>query len=214
MRLILSLILSVLVGAAMGGLLFGADMIGFYLILLMPLAVGALVGLATSFPAVPGRIPTFPLLVVALIGCAAAVVVYWGATYLQYREEFVKVAQENIAVGRDEALALLPEFEQEAYGTTGFPAMLALLAEEGLSITRTGSSSSSSGLLLQGGIAYAYWIGEIVLMVIVAWVSVFRRYTTELGQEICAGADGRHERYCPYRPADPLTLRIRESSQS
>lgn len=107
MRLILSLILSVLVGAAMGGLLFGADMIGFYLILLMPLAVGALVGLATSFPAVPGRIPTFPLLVVALIGCAAAVVVYWGATYLQYREEFVKVAQENIAVGRDEALALL-----------------------------------------------------------------------------------------------------------
>ena len=71
MRLILSLILSVLVGAAMGGLLFGADMIGFYLILLMPLAVGALVGLATSFPAVPGRIPTFPLLVVALIGFAS-----------------------------------------------------------------------------------------------------------------------------------------------
>ncbi|MBV6437638.1 MAG: hypothetical protein AELANPGJ_02927 [Anaerolineae bacterium] len=61
--------------------------------------------------------------------------------------------------------------------------MLALLAEEGLSITRTGSSSSSSGLLLQGGIAYAYWIGEIVLMVIVAWVSVFRRYTTNWGKK-------------------------------
>lgn len=183
MRLILSLILSVLVGAAMGGLLFGADMIGFYLILLMPLAVGGLVGLATTFPAVPARIPTFPLLIVALIGCAVAVVVYWGATYFQYREEFVKVVQENIAVERDEALALLPEFEQEAYGTTGFPAMLALLAEEGLSITRTGSSSSSSGLLLQGGVAYAYWIGEIVLMLIVAWAAVFRRYTTNYGKK-------------------------------
>ncbi len=144
---------------------------------------GGLVGLATTFPALPARIPTFPLLIVALIGCAVAVVVYWGATYFQYREEFVKVVQENVDITRDEALALLPEFEQETYGTSGFPAMLALLAEEGLSITRTGSSSSSSGLLLQGGVAYAYWIGEIALMLIVAWAAVFRRYSTNYGKK-------------------------------
>lgn len=183
MRLILSLLLSVIVGAAMGGLLFGADMIGFYLILLMPLAVGGLVGLATTFPAVPARIPTFPLLIVALIGCAVAVGVYWGATFLKYREDLTQMVQTEWNVSREEAAEAVPQLEQEIYGTSGFPAMMSLLAETGFSITRTGSSSSSTGLTLQGGVAYAYWIGEIVLMLIVAWAAVFRRYTTNYGKK-------------------------------
>jgi hypothetical protein len=185
MRVILSLICALVVAVVVGGLLYLADSIGFYLILLMPLLAGTLIGFATYLPALPGRVPTFPLLVIALVGCVVAAGVYWGATYVVgYQQSFMDEASSRFPEASDEELRqFLSEVELQETGTTGFPAMLSFLAEQGLSISRATSSSSDSGILLEGNLVYGYWILEIVLMIGVAMVSVARRYTTKMGQK-------------------------------
>ncbi len=184
--IIVSVILAAIAAAAVGGAMALADKLGFYLIIVFPIIGGTIIGFAAALPflgrksasAQPSNLgggladvvvrdnrpSALPLIVVAILGALIATAVYWAGQYLTYKEELVSIIQEEqTTVTRDEALEFISMFEQETYGTTGFPAFVQLYAEEGMSINRV-TSSSDSGLLLQGGLAYAFWGVEFVMI--------------------------------------------------
>jgi hypothetical protein len=66
----------------------------------------------------------------------------------------------------EEMIGYLRQSEMESYGTSGFPAMLAIYAESGVAISRTGSGSAPVNLT--GGFAYALWIVEALVLVGIA----------------------------------------------
>lgn len=82
-----------------------------------------------------------------------------------YQEDVVAILLEQEPTAtREEALAFMNEFDQEEYGTTGFIAYVQSTAEAGISINRATSSSDSGGLNLSGGLAYAFWVVEALVM--------------------------------------------------
>lgn len=176
---LLSLIAAIIVGAVAGGLMLGADRLGFYLVLLMPLLAGALVGFATYMPVVRTQARTAPLIVVALIGCLVALTVYWGGSYITYLDDTVAFIQEDSPkTTREEALELIDTYHQSEYNTTGFMGYLSDYAASGLSITRSFGSSSGSGIELQGTTAYGFFALEALLLIGAAVVTVARRHST------------------------------------
>lgn len=176
MRWILVLLTAIISGVIVGLALYFLDVrLGFYLIILFPLLGGVIIGAATYLPVVTKQVATFPLILAALIGCAVAVVIYWGGQYLAFQDEIVAVVQEDDpSATREEALALLEAVNEQDYGATGFVAFLRSYAETGITINRA-TSSSDSGLELKDGLAYAFWIIEIVLMAGAAVLSIARR---------------------------------------
>lgn len=176
---LLSLIAAIVVGIAGGALMWGLDRLGFYLVLVLPLLVGALVGMATYIPVVRQNARTAPLIIVALIGGLAALSVYWYGSYMTYVDQGVTTIQQaNPKYTRDQALDLIDQYHQETFGTTGFMAFLADYAETGLNITRSFGSSSSSGIELQGTTAYGFFALEALILVGAAIVTVARREKT------------------------------------
>lgn len=168
--LIAGAIVAILCGLAMWGL----DRVGFYLILVVPLVAGALIGAAVTFPTVRSEVSKFPLIIVAIICGAVALGIYWYASYMSYIDEGVTAIQEQIPTAtREEALEFIDSILIEAYGSTGFQGFLADYASTGLSITRTLGSSTS--LELKNELAYGYWVIEALLLIGMAVVSVLRR---------------------------------------
>jgi hypothetical protein len=174
---IVCMVVSVLIGIGLALL----DRVGFYLVLLMPLISGMLIGFAAYLPTIRQKVATAPLLLIALIGCLAAQAVYWGGQYLNYQDSLVSfVQEEDPSVTREEALKLLDLFHQEEYGTTGFVAFVQDYAATGVQIGDVGSSESD--MELQGDIAYGFFALEALLMVIFAFIAVFRRESTAIAK--------------------------------
>lgn len=219
---ILSLLLGIIGAAIVAGLMILADKIGFYLIIVVPIIGGAIIGFFVALPYLgrkkavvqSGINPTNPgmgladpvvvrdnrpgrltLIIVALLSTLVAIAIYWIGSYVVaiydvYQEDLTAFTQEALADGsassEAEASALLDEFLVEEVGSPGFigylqwfyedvpfQTYLEIMAEEGISINRTGSSSS--GFTLQGTMAYVYWGAEILLM-------AFLAITTALGR--------------------------------
>ncbi|MBL8166032.1 MAG: hypothetical protein JNJ61_28870 [Anaerolineae bacterium] len=172
---IVCIIVSVLVGIGLALL----DRVGFYLVLLMPLIGGMLIGFAAYFPTIRQKVATAPLLLIALIGCLVAQAVYWGGQYISYQDSLVSfVQEEDPSATREEALELLDLFLQEEYGATGFMGFVQDYAATGVQIGDVGSGESD--MELKGNIAYGFFGLEALLMIIFAFISVFRRESNAL----------------------------------
>lgn len=168
------IVLVVLFSALAGLLQYAAYHFNFYLILVMPLLVGAVVGMAVVIPTMFRPVTTSSLIALALIGGLIASGLYWGARYTGYRDEFAAHIQANSSgMSRDDALALIDQMSRATYGSTGFSAFLADTAASGIGIARLGGSDSAFSLTGAG--AYIYWLVEIVVMLAIAIVAVVRR---------------------------------------
>ncbi len=159
-------------GLIAGGLLWAADhKIGIYLIILFPAVAGFIVGLATASGTRRGKLRN-PLLagLIGLLGGLFAAGVYHFLSYEVSFKESVRDAL-NSQNAQNAASAPAPtalEIQQftDAYLTDevkdkGFAGYLKLEAKEGISITR---SSSSSGIELKNGWAWGYFAIEALIM--------------------------------------------------
>jgi hypothetical protein len=208
--IVLSLILGIIASALVGGAMVLLTKVGFYLILLVPLIGGAIIGTAIALPylgrkaravssglgtglsssvIVDDRPSRIPLIIVALLGTLIAIGIKWGGSYLLYQEEVVSILlEQEPSATREEALAFLDEIDQEEYGTTGFVAYVQTAAEIGVSISRATSTSDSGGLNLAGGLAYAYWVVEALVMWGFAVSTAFSRARAVATPETAAAA--------------------------
>ncbi|MCC6615797.1 MAG: hypothetical protein IT320_20165 [Anaerolineae bacterium] len=179
----------VLLSAALGGILtglgmYGLDKAGFYLVLIVPLFAGAIVGVATYLPVVRQNVATPPLIVFAIIGGLIAIGVYWYGQYSDYNEQLIALVQEqDKSATREEALALIEEIQQTEYGSTGFTAFLADYAETGFSISRIAGTSDMD---IQGEIAYGFWGLEALVLIGMAVISVARRKQSGISKRLSA----------------------------
>jgi hypothetical protein len=197
MRGLIALLLAIIVGAIAGAILFAAEnIIGFALIIAFPAIAGLLIGFTVR--AILGNSSgSGARILSALAGGLVALVVYWGGTYIYYESTFIDYMRSEVdgtaydetafnsegfintlqatfglPVEEDEAypttemIGFLREGEAENYGTTGFPAMLAIYAESGIGISR--SASSTASINLTGALAYGLWIVEALVLLGVA----------------------------------------------
>lgn len=175
MRWILTLILPTAVAVGIGFGLYLLDTIGFYLVLLMPMLAGIIVGFFTCLPTARRGAPGFPLVIVALLTSLVMMGAYWYFQYDNYLNTIVAAIQEQQpSVSREKALEVIDQVNQETYNTTGFVAFVMDYAEVGFSVGRPGSSDSSN-LKIDGNLAYIFWGGELLIAVVSAVVTVLRR---------------------------------------
>jgi hypothetical protein len=218
MRLIVSLIVTIILAVLVGAAMALLDTLGFYLIIAFPAIGGAIIGFGAALPhlsrklgrsvssdlgtslsssvIVDDRPSRSSLLIVVLVGVLIAQAVYWAGIYVGvlfeeyplYQTDFLNFINEEVpGISEEEALQQIAEFETEETGMTGFPAFLKLslddettnfsafvttYAEHGVTITR---GSSSTGILLQGAMAYGLWIIEALIMLGVAVSTAFGR---------------------------------------
>jgi hypothetical protein len=149
-------------GLIAGGLLWFFDhKIGLYLILLFPAVAGFIVAFATSGGVDTGKIRN-PL-VAGLIGLLGGVLALGVYHYLSYEISFKDSVKEALAqqsktqVSSADVQKFSDEYLRGEVGDTGFMGFLKDEAKQGISITR---SSSSSGIELKDGWAWGYFIIE------------------------------------------------------
>lgn len=176
--LFLLLIVALVVGAILGGILFAVEhFTSFYLVLLFPLLAGAMAGAALRVVVTASKVRS-PF-VAAFFGLVAGLVIlltYHAASYYigfrgDIREMLVEQGEENIT---DADLDTFIDLNlKREYGEGGFMGFLRLAADEGFSITRT-VSSSSSGIDLQGDLVWGYWAFELLIAMITAAAIAWR----------------------------------------
>jgi len=171
------LILGVIVGAALGGVLWAIEhFTSFYLVLLFPLVAGAILGGVLAFIVRSSKVRN-PL-IAGLVGIVAAVVMYGvyhvASYYVTFRgqvREFI-LEDSNETPSDEELDAIINAVLESEVGDTGFVGYLKLTAEEGISITRATASSSSSGLELKDELVWGYWVIEFLLAAgFAAWIA-------------------------------------------
>lgn len=188
--IILSLIAAIIVGGIAGFLMALAEQNGFYLIILVPLIAGALVGFATFLPVIRQQdTPSAPLIVAAIIGGLVAVGVYWYGLYtLQINDAVASFQEEDSSVTREEVVEFIDEYLESEYGQTGVIGFVMDYAESGFSINRTLGSSSSGGIDIQGTVAYIFFGVEALLLIGAAVGTVVRRKNDAISKQVAANA--------------------------
>lgn len=165
--LILLLVLAVISAAALGGILFAVDYyVHFYLVLMFPMFAGAIAGglLTRGVYSAKVRSPIVAWLVGLICGVLMFGVYHFASYYVGFRTDMRKAYVENVGqeptdAEFDEVLDLLLKDEVGDVGIMGY---LKLTAKEGMSITRT-ASSTSSAIDLQDEWVWVYWGVEILL---------------------------------------------------
>ncbi len=149
-------------GLIAGGLLWFMDhKIGLYLIILFPAVAGFIVAFATSGGVDTGKIRN-PL-VAGLIGLLGGVLALGVYHYLSYEISFKDSVKEALAqqskaqVSSTDVQKFSDEYLRGEVNDTGFVGFLKDEAKQGISITR---SSSSSGIELKDGWAWGYFVIE------------------------------------------------------
>ncbi len=149
-------------GLIAGGLLWFFDhKIGLYLIILFPAVAGFIVAFATSGGVDTGKIRN-PL-VAGLIGLLGGVLALGVYHYLSYEISFKDSVKEALAqqskaqVSSADVQKFSDEYLRGEVNDTGFVGFLKDEAKQGISITR---SSSSSGIELKDAWAWGYFIIE------------------------------------------------------
>ncbi len=164
---ILLLVLAIISAAALGGVLFAVDYyLHFYLVLVFPMFAGAIAGglLVRGVYSSKVRSPLVAGIVGLLCGVLMFGVYHAASYYVGFRTEMRAAYVEN--AGKEptdvqfntELDALL----QDEVGDVGIVGYLKLTAREGMSITRT-ASSSSTAIDLKDELVWIYWGVEILL---------------------------------------------------
>ena len=166
------LLLAALVGGGvLGVLVFAVSHFAVYLIVIFPFVIGTLGGFVMSLTVARGKVRN-PMLA-AFFGLLIAVVLYGTYRYADYRIGFRSALRDIYEEGSGERPddARLQAYEDyiltEETGTTGFIGYVKLYAQEGITITST-RSSSDSGLVLSGILAYLYWIVEFGIIAFIS----------------------------------------------
>ena len=168
----LLLVVALVGGAVIGGTLWAIEhFTNFYLVVLFPLAAGAILGGILALVVRSSKIRS-PI-IAGLFGLAAGVIAYgvyhFAAYYVTFRGEVRTALVENGAKAPsdgdvDELMNLVLRDE---VGDTGFMGYMNLMAREGITINRT-VSTSSSGIHLQGTGAWVYWGIDVVAVALIA----------------------------------------------
>lgn len=177
------LIVAVIIGAVLGGVIWAIEhFINIYLIIAFPIIGGAIAGMVLGLIAKGTGLQN--LFLIVLGGVVAGLVMYgvyhFASYYVSFRGEAKTVMVEQIGGEPSEAEVdeFVNSFLQETVADTGFMGFMKLGAQEGITITRT-VSSSGSGFTLQGTLAWVYWAVEILLAMGIAASSAWKRATQE-----------------------------------
>lgn len=183
MRWILSLLLAAVVAVGVGYGLFFLDTNGFYLIFVMAILVGAVVGFFVSLPMAGKQVATAPLAIIGILAALGTMGVYWYLQYDAYQNGIVEeVQRRRPSLTTEEALAVISDMQQEQFGSSGFQAFLAEYADVGFGVGDVGSSSTD--MQIQGNIAYGYWGLELIIAAGIAVLTIARRGENKLFQRI------------------------------
>jgi hypothetical protein len=170
---ILMLIVAIVVGAIVGGILWAIEhFTSFYLVFAFPIFAGFIAGGALSVVIRSGKVRS-PL-IAGLCGIIAGVVMYgvyhYATYYVSYPEDWRQfLIDEGYTPADDTELRqIIADWQLEQYGSTGFIPYMNEAAEIGFSISRATGSSSSSGIDIQGNIAWVYWGVEILIAAAIA----------------------------------------------
>jgi hypothetical protein len=170
--IVMLLVLAVLGGAVIGGILWAIEhFTNFYLVVLFPLAAGAILGGILAFSVRSSKVRS-PI-IAGLFGLAAGLIAYgvyhFAGYYVTFRGEARTALVENGATNPTEADVdeLVNAFLEAEVDETGFMGYMNLAAQEGITINRT-VSSSSSGINLQGTGAWVYWGIEVAAAALIA----------------------------------------------
>ena len=165
----LLLILGIISAGALGGILWAVDnYLNFYLVVAFPLLAGALAGGLLVLGVRSGKVRS-PFLA-ALIGLLTGVLIFgvyhFATYYVTFRGAVRDVYVED--VGKAPSDAELDQYInkglQRNTGDTGFIGYLKFAAQEGMTITNsTYSSSSSSDIDLKDQWVWVYWGVELLL---------------------------------------------------
>ena len=169
------LVLVGLISAIGAGLLLWAaeNLLNIYLIVLFPIIAAAIVGgaLGLVVRAAKVRSPLFATLIGLLAGLLMYGTYQFAGYYITFRNDMREIFIENSGrtptdAAFDRELNALMEDE---VGSSGFIGYLQIVAEEGFSITRSfsSSSSSSSGIELQGTAVWVYWGVELIVIMFI-----------------------------------------------
>lgn len=177
------LIIAVIVGTIVGGIIWAVEhFASLYLIVAFPIIGGAIAGAVLGLIAKGTGLRN--LFLIVLGGIVAGLVMYsvyhFASYYVSFRGEARTVIVDQIGSEPSDAEVdeFVNSFLQEQVADTGFMGFMKLGAQEGITITRT-VSSSGSGFTLQGTLAWVYWAVEIVLAIGIAASTAWKRATQE-----------------------------------
>ena len=164
-----ALVYGLIAAAIVGGILFAIDhYIGFYLIIMFPVVAGFIVSFVLTMGITAGKIRNGA--VAFLIGAICGLATMGVYHFLNYQIGFktdVKnaISQPGSSVtDQDEQLSEAAFLKQEVK-QTGFTGFLMYQAKQGITITR---STSSSGLTLSNGWAWGYFGIEVLIVAFIA----------------------------------------------
>ena len=164
-----ALVNGLIAAAIVGGILFAIDhYIGFYLIIMFPVVAGFIVSFVLTMGITAGKIRNGA--VAFLIGAICGLATMGMYHFLNYQIGFktdVKnaISQPGSSVtDQDEQLSEAAFLKQEVK-QTGFTGFLMYQAKQGITITR---STSSSGLTLSNGWAWGYFGIEVLIVAFIA----------------------------------------------
>ncbi|MBE2182872.1 MAG: hypothetical protein IAE89_05565 [Anaerolineae bacterium] len=169
---ILALIMIVIVGLILGIIAYLISKT-IYLVPLSPLILAFLCGTFAALAVKWGKIRNS--LVAILIGLLIGAISYGTYRTAEYVGEMVAAAQ-IVAIKDVPGLIsqvqggqrLLDSFLQEEIGQVGFLGFTEYLAQQGMTITRTSATTSSSGVELNREMLYGYWVLEILAILLIA----------------------------------------------
>ncbi|HEU5099747.1 MAG TPA: hypothetical protein VFU22_12040 [Roseiflexaceae bacterium] len=160
------LLLAVLCGGlAFGGLAFALSRL-VWLIVLFPIGLGIAAGAILSGVITRQRVRNPAL--AAASGLLMALVIYGTLNYggyLSFQSEMRKAASEEGVLAADAQDALINMVLASETGSTGFFGYLRLMAQEGVSIGRVGSSNQAT---LPEPLTWAYWLIELGIIGVIA----------------------------------------------
>ncbi len=172
---ILLLLLTVIAGVGVGLLLFAIDWyLQFYLVLVFPLIAGILVGGILGLGVKVGRVRS--AVIAGLFGLIAGLLTigtyHFATYYIGFRGEArTALAEEGETPSEADVDAFTDLVLEDEVGEGGFMGYMRLAAREGITITRTASSSTSGGTTFAGDATWIYWGVELLIVVIAAIVA-------------------------------------------
>jgi hypothetical protein len=165
------LIVAIISGVVVGGILWAVDnYLHLYLVVLFPLLAAAIVGGILTLVVRSSKIRN-PLVagLCALIGGLLIFSTYHFASYYISFRDVVRTAlvESGAKTLSDNDLdELIDQQLQIEVGDTGFIGYMKLMNQEGITISRTVSTSSESGFTLNDTVLWVYWGAELLLVAI------------------------------------------------
>jgi hypothetical protein len=170
---LLLLVLTTIFGGAILGAVVALVAHFFYLVVLFPILMG-LIGAFLITTVVQRGAVRSPLLA-GLFGLLIGLVIYGTYRYGEYfdaqRQFFEGAREEYSQVTEAEAAQALDQFLLEETGSSGFLGYVLYDAKQGVTISKVGSSSSSSGITFSGAGAWIYWGVELLIIAGIAYAA-------------------------------------------